>query len=78
MERRRDFLRVVRGARLVTRPHGLDPPELGDAARGRDLGETPGQEVVARIATLHVDDVAFQAELLDVVGQDDLHHCPCT
>ena len=63
---------------LVPRALLVDPADLGDAPGRRDLGELPRQQVVARVAALDVDDVALQAELLDVAAQDDLHHDPCT
>ena len=73
-----DLAGLLGGACLVARAVLLDPPDLGDPARRRHLGELPRQEVVAGIAALDVDDVALEAELLDVAPQDDLHHDPCT
>src|SRR4029079_3383593 len=65
-------------ARLVARALLVDPADLGDPARRGDLRQLPGEQVVPRVAALHVDDLAFQAELLDVAAEDDLHHDPCT
>ena len=77
-QRRRDLGGLLGRGGLVPGALLFDPADLGDAPGGRDLGELPGEQVVARVAALHVDDVALQAELLDVAAQDDLHHAPCT
>ena len=39
----------------------------------RRLGELPGQQVVAGVPAGDVDDLAAQADLLDVLPEDDLH-----
>ena len=41
--------------------------------RGGDLGEAPREQEVARVAALDVDDLALEPDLVDVLGQDDLH-----
>ena len=54
------------------------------ACRSGDLGDAPGvatsasrrEQVVAGVPALDVDDVALEADLLDVAGQDDFHHAP--
>jgi len=63
------------------RPEGtllVDPADLGDPPRRGDLRQPPRKQVVPRVAALHVDDLALQAELLDVAAGNDLHHDPCT
>src|SRR5215212_3393381 len=49
---------------------------LFELGRGCHLGETPGQEEVADVATAHVHDVAPLPDLLDVLGKYDLHEVP--
>src|SRR5262249_28285105 len=63
---------LVPGALLV------DALDLRDPAGRRDLREPPREQVVAGVAALDVDDLAAQAELLDVLEQDDLHRYPDT
>src|SRR5215210_5216440 len=47
------------------------------ALRGRRrLGELARQQIVAREPRSDVDDLAAQADLLDVLSQDDLHRQP--
>ena len=77
-QRRRDLGGLLGRAGLVPGALVVDPPDLGDPPGRRHLGELPRQQVVAGVAALDVDDVALQAELLDVAAQDDLHHDPCT
>ena len=50
--------------------------QLGDLRRRRGLRELARQQVVARVAARDVDDLAAQAELLDVLEQDDFHAQP--
>ena len=52
---------------------GVDLAHLGDPGRRRVLGEPARKQVVAGVAARDVDDLAAQAELLDVLEQDDLH-----
>ena len=47
--------------------------QLGDLRRRRDLGEPPREQEVARVAARDVDDLAAQADLVDVVEEDDFH-----
>src|SRR6185437_666547 len=59
--------------RLVAGTVRLPLLQLGDTRRRGLLGEAPGQEEVARIATGDRDDVAAQADVVDVREEDDLH-----
>ena len=49
--------------------------QLGHARRRRRLGELPREQEVAGVPARDVDDVAAQADLLDVLEEDDLHQC---
>ena len=77
-QRLRDLAGLVGRPRLVASALLVDAADLGDAPGRRDLGEPPRQQVVAGVPALDVDDLALQAELLDVAGQDDFHRYPCT
>jgi len=59
----------------VSRALGLDAAELRHPRGRRRLGQLPWEQVVPGIATGDVDDVAAQADLLDVLQEDDVHHC---
>ena len=73
LERRGDRLRVLDGLRLVACPLRVALLELGDARRRRLLGELARQEEVARVAARDRDDVAAEADVVDVLEEDDLH-----
>ena len=47
--------------------------QLGDLGRRRRLGELAWQQVVAREAGSDVDHLAAEADLLDVLPEDDFH-----
>ena len=67
-------LRLLGRARLVARALRLDRASSSATRPGvADLGEPAREQVVAGVAARDVDDVAAQAELLDVAEQDDLH-----
>src|SRR5581483_5608878 len=72
-ERARERLRLVGRLRLVPGDLRLTLAQLGDARRRRLLGEPAREEVVARVPARDRDDVAPQADLLDVGEQDHLH-----
>src|SRR3989475_7622279 len=64
----------------------LHDPLLGQALRlvgdallvglGGRVSEPFGQEIVARVAVLHLHDLARPAQVLHVFSQDDLHRAP--
>src|SRR2546427_7615027 len=64
----------------------LHDPLLGQALRlvgdallvglGGRVSEPFGQEIVARVAVLHLHDLARPAQVLHVLSQDDLHRDP--
>src|SRR3989449_1567285 len=64
----------------------LHDPLLGQALRlvgdallvglGGRVSEPFGQEIVARVAVLHLHDLARPAQVLHVLSQDDLHRAP--
>jgi hypothetical protein len=66
-------VRLVGRPRLVPRALLVALAQLGDLRRRRGLGEPARQEEVARVAARDVDDLAAQAELVDVVEKDDFH-----
>ena len=68
-----DLLRLLGRARLVLRALRFDPADLRDPSGRRVLGKPAREEVVARVSTRDVDDLATQAELLDVLEEDDFH-----
>ena len=73
LELLRDLLRLLEALRLVPRALLLALAQLGDLrGRGR-LGELARQQEVAREAAGDVDDLAAEADLLDVLQQDDFH-----
>src|SRR5581483_7139863 len=72
-ERLGDRLGVLERLRLVAGALGVALLQLRDAGGGRLLGEPPRQEVVPRVAARHRDDVAAQADVVDVPEEDDLH-----
>ena len=47
--------------------------ELGDPAGRCRLGQLPREQEVARVPARDVHDLAAEADLLDVLEQDDLH-----
>ena len=68
-----DLLGLLEALRLVQRAAGVDLLELRDPGRRRRLGELARQQKVPRVPARDVDDLAAQAELLDVFSEDDLH-----
>ena len=72
-EHARDLARLVGRPRLVPRALLLALPELGDLRRSRGLGEPARQQEVPRVAARDVHDLAAEAELVDVVEEDDFH-----
>ena len=69
----RDLLRLLEALRLVQRAAGVHLLELRHARGRRRLGELARQEEVPRVPARDVDDLAAQAELVDVFSEDDLH-----
>jgi len=69
----RDLGGLLAGAGLVQRPRRLDAAELGHLGGRRRLGKAPRQQEVAGVAARDADDLAPQADLLDVREQDDVH-----
>src|SRR5262245_5755218 len=69
----RDLLRLLEALCLAQRPARVDLLELLHARGGRRLREPAREQEVARIAARDVDDLAAQAELVDVFSEDDLH-----
>ena len=69
----RDLLGLLEGLSLVPRALLLVLAQLRDLGRRRRLGELPRQQVVAGEPRGDVHDLAAQAELLDVLSEDDLH-----
>jgi hypothetical protein len=68
-----DLVRLLGASSLVPRTLRLDALELRDAGGGRSLRQPAREEVVARVPAGDVDDVPAQAELLDVLEEDDVH-----
>ena len=62
---------LVRFARLDDHPLPLD---LAAVRRGHRQGELLRQQVVARVAGGHADDIAATAQIVDVIPQDDFPH----
>ncbi len=60
-------LRLVRRLRLVARAQGVALLQLRHPRRRRLLGELAGEEVVAGVAARDRDDVAAQADVIDVL-----------
>ena len=54
-------------------PLGIAPLELAHQPGRRHLGEPARQEEVARVAARDVHDLAAEAELVDVLLQNDFH-----
>ena len=69
----RDRLCLVGRLRLVPRTLGVALLELLDEPGRRDLREPAGQQEVARVPAGDVHHVAAQAELVDVLLEDDFH-----
>ena len=67
------LLEVVHGARVTGGLDGLDL--LGRTLAPPD-GEVAGQQVVAGVSVLDLDDVAGLAEVRDLVREDELCHDP--
>src|SRR5262249_43816143 len=70
-----DLVRVVEiadGTRLLGATDGLYL--LLRALSGQD-GQPAGEQVIAAVAVLDLDDIAGGAEAVDVSGQDELHSC---
>jgi hypothetical protein len=57
----------------VPRPLRIPLLELADERGRRRLGEAAGQQEVAGVPTCDVDELAAQAELLDVLIEDHVH-----
>jgi len=72
-EQLRDLARVLDAPRLVAGALGIALLELGDLRRRRHLGQPARQEEIPRVPARDVHDLATQADLVDVLGQDDLH-----
>ena len=68
-----DRARLVDGLRLVPRALRVAPLELAHQAGRRRLGESARQQVVACVAARDADDLSAQADLVDVLTEDDLH-----
>ena len=68
-----ELLRVLERLGLVLRALVLRLAQLCDARRRRLLRELSRQEEVACVAARDVDDLAAQADLLDVREEDDFH-----
>src|SRR6185503_15430875 len=77
-QRVRDRLGLLGRRRLVAGALRLALLELGDLRGRGPLGQLAREEEVARVAVGHVHDLAPQAELLDVVEEDDVHRYPET
>ena len=73
LEPRRDRLRLVDGLCLVPGSQGIAALQLPHEAGSGRLGEAARKQEVARVAASHVDDLAAQAEALDVLTKNDLH-----
>ena len=72
LEHGRDLARLVDRARLVAGTLLVAPFHLGNARGRRCLGELARQQVVAGEAARDRDDVAAEADLVDVLQEDDL------
>ena len=57
----------------MERAVGVHLLELGHAGRRRVLGELPREQEVAGEPARDLDDLAAQADLVDVLPEDDLH-----
>ena len=68
-----DLLRVLERLRLVLRASLFDLAQLRDARGRRFLRELARNQEVARVPACDVDDLTPQADLLDVLEQDDFH-----
>jgi hypothetical protein len=77
-QRVRDRLGLVGRRRLVAGTLGVPLLELGDLRGRGPLRQLAREEEVARVAVGHVHDLAPEAELLDVVEEDDVHRYPET
>jgi hypothetical protein len=73
LQRGGDPLRLLDRLGVVPRAQRLAALELVDLRLRRHLGQPPRQQVVAGIPARDVDHVAAQAELLDVLQENDLH-----
>src|SRR6478735_6402388 len=71
-----DLLGVVEVADLAARARGPDGLDGALAALGPADPETAGDQEVAAVAVLHLDDVAGAAETGDLLSQDELHVQP--
>src|SRR5206468_8114099 len=69
----RDLLRLLEALRLAQRAPGVHLLELLDAGGRRRLREVSREQEVAGVAARDVDDLAAQAERVDVFSEDDLH-----
>jgi hypothetical protein len=68
-----DRLRLFDGPSLLAGTDLVALLDLGHLGRRGALREAPGDEEVARVPVGDADHVAAQAELLDVLDEDDLH-----
>src|SRR5699024_8517758 len=68
-----DLAGMVEVTDLAGVPAALDALDLGLGALGPRHRVALRDQEVAAVAVLHLDDVAGQAELLDLGGQDELH-----
>ena len=78
LERRRQLARLVERRGLLPRALRGALLDLGDPRRRGRLGEPARDQEVPRVPARDVDDLAAQADLLDVLAQDDLHQFPET
>jgi hypothetical protein len=69
-------LRVVEGLRLLPGAPVLDLADLGNSRRCRLVGEAAGEEEVTCVPARDVHDLAAEADLVDVLAQDDFHYRP--
>src|SRR5205807_5991512 len=68
-----DRLRILERLRLVPGAPLLDLARLDDAGRSRLVGEPARQQEVARVSARDVHNLAAEADLVDVLAEDDLH-----
>ena len=73
LEPRGERARLVDRLGVVAGPLRIALLELLDERGRRHLGEPPREEEVARVAAGDVDDLAAQAELVDVLLENDFH-----
>ena len=72
----RNRLGVLEGLRFVPRSPLVDLLQLRDARGRRLVGEAAGKEEVPCVTPRDVHDLAAQADLVDVLAEDDFHLVP--